>query len=301
MEQGRGLGGWLWLVPLTAYSTDALAWGLSTHVYFAQFLIWAVPLVDPGLWRAARRFPQLVMAGACLPDLMIVAGDPFRHSHRWETGLRLLANASGEEELAMAIGYVSHLLADVVAHNHFVPAHEALWINRPMVTHAMAEWAMDGHVRCRAAVVRPGRLLDSNRQALARFVAKGFACTEERAGHAIRRLAWAESLLRRSGLPGLLYRLFAMVDGRVTAHFEYYLEQTSIYLSGGMNSLVGGQLPLWCADPAWQGEVLALVQRLCHSHLNERTSLPQHFLHNQPQEIAQLLESLGHPAKSSAT
>lgn len=298
MEQWRGPTGWIWLIPLLAHSTDALAWGLGTHVYFAQFLIWAVPLADPGLWRAARRFPQLAMAGACLPDLMIVAGDPFRHSHRWETVLHLLEIAERDEELAMAIGYASHLLADVVAHNHFVPAHEALWINRPMVTHALAEWAMDGHVR-RKRLIRPGRLLDANCQELAKFVARGFSCAEYRAAQAVRRLAWAESLLSRSQLPGLLYRLFVTVDSRVVTHFDYYLEQTSIYLAGGIHALAAGQIPLWCADPSWQGELLALVQKLCRNHLYERFPLPLHFLHNRPQELENLVPTNGRAVKSS--
>lgn len=299
MERRHGLIGLLWLVPLMAYSTDALAWGLGTHVYFAQFLVWAVPLADPKLWRAARRFPRLVMAGACLPDLLIVAGDPFRHSHRWETLLRLFEIADEERDLAIALGYASHLLADVVAHNHFVPAHEALWINRPMITHAMAEWAMDGHVRRRVSA-RPGELLNANRQALARFVARGFACTEAQSSQAIRRLARAESLLRRSRVPGLLYRLFTAVDRRVVSHFDYYIEQTSIYLASGIDSLAEGQVPLWCADPAWRGKVLALVQALCRSHLNERFPLPSHFRCHPPQEIQNLLAASGHPAGSTA-
>lgn len=290
MIQRRHLTGLLWLVPLLVHSAEALAWGLGTHVYFAQLLIWAVPLADPALWRAARRFPGLVMAGACLPDLLIVAGDPFRGSHRWETALRLLDDAEGEPEQAIAVGYLSHLLTDVVAHNHFVPAHEALWINRPMVTHALAEWAMDGYLQ-RRTVDRPGRLLAAGLPELSRFVAKGFGCPEAGAARAIQRLARAETLLRRSRLPNLLYGLFARADRRVTAHFDFYLEQTAIYLAAGIDALAAGRPPPWSADPAWQGELLALVQKLCRSHLRERISFSSLFLHVRPQEVVALMES----------
>ncbi|MBL8505647.1 MAG: hypothetical protein JNJ51_04730, partial [Methylobacillus glycogenes] len=54
----------LWLTPLLSFSLDAQAWGLVTHVYFAHSLLWAMPLLDPRLQSAIRRFPQLVMAGA---------------------------------------------------------------------------------------------------------------------------------------------------------------------------------------------------------------------------------------------
>ena len=46
-----------WLTPLLLYSSDALAWGLYTHVYFAQQLIWAVPLADPRFRRAMFALP----------------------------------------------------------------------------------------------------------------------------------------------------------------------------------------------------------------------------------------------------
>lgn len=79
----------LWSIPAALFAGDALAWGLYTHVYFAQLLVWAVPLIDPALRRAVRRFPQRLVAGACLPDLALVgttAGTrAFDASHRWET------------------------------------------------------------------------------------------------------------------------------------------------------------------------------------------------------------------------
>jgi len=36
----------------------------------------------------------------------------------------------------------SHLWVDIVAHSHFVPAHEHLGWNVPMLTHATPEWAI---------------------------------------------------------------------------------------------------------------------------------------------------------------
>ena len=62
----------LWL-PLCLYPVDANAWGLVTHVYFAHSLLWAMPLLDPRLQRVIKKFPELVMAGACIPDLAVVS------------------------------------------------------------------------------------------------------------------------------------------------------------------------------------------------------------------------------------
>jgi len=134
-----------WLLPFASYSIEANAWGLVTHLYFAQSLLWAMPLLDPRLQRAIKRFPELVMAGACLPDLAIVS-PAFRHTHHWENAHHLLLSADSDEETAIAIGYASHLYVDVIAHNHFVPAHEAMWLENTMLTHIAVEWAMDAHL-----------------------------------------------------------------------------------------------------------------------------------------------------------
>jgi len=60
-------------VPLLLFAGDAVAWGLQTHLFFAQQVLFAVPLLDPGIRRAALRFPRLVLSGACLPDLALAA------------------------------------------------------------------------------------------------------------------------------------------------------------------------------------------------------------------------------------
>ncbi len=77
-----------WLTPLLLYSSDALAWGLYTHVYFAQQLVWTVPLAEPRFRRAMCAFPGWVMAGACLPDLSLTgqhAGTyDFKQTHQWD-------------------------------------------------------------------------------------------------------------------------------------------------------------------------------------------------------------------------
>jgi hypothetical protein len=78
---------WLLAAVLVSFSGDALAWGLQTHVFFAQHaLLLAAGLADPDLRRAALRLPRLVLAGACLPDLALagrVLGiAAFRRSHQ---------------------------------------------------------------------------------------------------------------------------------------------------------------------------------------------------------------------------
>src|SRR5690606_6657322 len=151
------------LPPLLMTAGDALAWGLYTHVWFAQSLLWLVPLADPRFRAAARKLPALVMAGACLPDLALVRGiarsGQFGDSHEWELAAMQIEKAGSDEARALALGYASHLLTDIFAHNHFVPAHENVWADIPVATHASCEWALDHHVRPQLFAT-PGALLE---------------------------------------------------------------------------------------------------------------------------------------------
>ena len=59
--------GVIWVAPLLLFSADAVAWGLYTHMYFTQLLIWLIPVADPRFRNAIRRFPELCLAATCLP------------------------------------------------------------------------------------------------------------------------------------------------------------------------------------------------------------------------------------------
>jgi hypothetical protein len=239
----------LWSVPAILFAGDALAWGLYTHVYFAQLLVWAVPLLDPALRRAVRRFPQRLMAGACLPDLALVGATArtraFDASHRWETAHALLDAAQDDESRACAVGAMSHLWVDIIAHNYFVPAHEHLWWNVPLLTHAISEWAMDRHI-ARHLFHPPATLLQAD-DWLVDYVARNFDCTPAASRCAIRQLAGAERLLRQSRLPGVLHGMGRLLDRNLVARFDYYIQEVTLRLPQ-MNRVLAGEVPAWLAD-----------------------------------------------------
>jgi len=239
----------LWSVPVALFAGDALAWGLYTHVYFAQLLVWAVPLLDPVLRRAVRRFPQRMMAGACLPDLALVGSTARTHafeaSHRWETAHALLDAAHDDESRACAVGAISHLWVDIIAHNYFVPAHEQLWWNVPLLTHAASEWAMDRHIA--RHLLRPPAMLLQADDWLVDYVAANFDCTPLASRRAIRQLAGAEALLRHSRLPGMLHGVGRLFDRKLTERFDYYIQEVTTRLPQ-INRVFAGEAPAWLAD-----------------------------------------------------
>jgi hypothetical protein len=202
-----------WWLPCCLYSLDANAWGLMTHLYFAQSLLWAMPLLDPRLQRAIKNFPELVMAGACLPDLAIVSHH-YSKTHLWENGHQLMEVAKTDEEVAIAIGYISHLYIDVIAHNHFVPAHEAMWHKNEIFTHIVSEWAMDGHLTpLMDASVR--KLLNKHQSVITEFISIQFKCSTHVTRNALKRLAFWDGLLRMVKLPTIIYKAVGLLDKRL--------------------------------------------------------------------------------------
>ena len=238
-------------VPLLAFAGDAFAWGLQTHVFFAQHMLLALPLLDPELRRAALRFPRLVLGGACLPDLALAGAAMgirvFRRNHQWPA-LRRLAAAGCDEERAVALGYASHLLADIVAHNRFVPDHEHRVADVAHVTHALCEWAMDDYLKpwvCAA----PGELLATQRKPLAEIVALRWRCGETLALRVIDWLSGADRLLRGARVPRLARGLLRFIDRRLAPRFDAYVRETSASLAQ-VGAVLEGNQPAGEPEPS---------------------------------------------------
>ncbi len=222
---------------LALFAPDALAWGLQTHLFFAQYVLAALPFADPGLRAVAARLPRVVLAGACLPDLGIVGqllGTPaFRRAHLWSTLRRVATAPRSETDQALAIGYASHLLSDVTAHNLFVPEYERRIGRTAMIAHLGAEWAMDHHVRAELHA-HPAPLLREFKREATDFVCRALPCSAERAAHALGILARGDALLRASPLPAACRAVLG--SGR----FDDYVHHTARSLGALELALSGG-------------------------------------------------------------
>lgn len=235
----------LWCLPWLLQSGSAHAWGLYTHVFIAQWLLWGAPLLDTELRRAVSRYPKLVMAGACMPDLALVGSwvgtQAFERTHCWHNAAEMLAGTQNDEERALMVGFYSHLFADVVAHHHFVPAHELMWGDWPIVVHAISEWSMDAHIRHQVSC-SPRELLRSNEAVIVRLLSHHFEITEHQARRAVRLLAQADGVLRGMQLPQWLYRMAIRFDHRIERRFDYFIGQTSTRFTE-FNRVLSGELP----------------------------------------------------------
>ncbi len=110
----------LLLVPAAA-----AAWGPAAHLDFASIILEGAVAVAPAILRLLARHRDDFLYGALFADAVVAKNlaRPGEHSHSWAVARALLEDAHGEGDAreAFALGYVAHLGADVVAHNHVVP------------------------------------------------------------------------------------------------------------------------------------------------------------------------------------
>jgi hypothetical protein len=270
----------LWGFPLLFYAIDANAWGLYTHLFFSQWLLLSTPMLDPRIQQAIKKFPKLVLAGACMPDLAVVA-KAFSSTHHWYKAEQMMQNASTDEEIAIAVGYSSHLFVDVVAHNHFVPAHEAKWahiglLNKSVVAHITSEWAMDAHLD-KQVTHCPHHLILSNLEVLSQFIAPHFNVSQQHAKRKLRFLAWADGLLRVSQLSSMMLWALKLSDSEFVKNCDYYATKTSHALTNFEQSLQG-------IRPSWQPELnhfsaaeMLVWREQCLQDLSIRLATPIHY------------------------
>ena len=234
------LNAFWWRFPLSLYSFDADTWGLYTLVYFVQSISIASPLLDKRFRAAIQQLPELVMAGACLPDLAVIS-KKFKTTHQWQKATYLIEKAHFAEETAIAVGYASHLYVDVVAHNHIVPTHEALWEHESVFTHIGAEWAMDVHV-ARSLHKTPGELLSQHANLMSHFIAPCFQQPQQLVRNKLCTLSYSERVIRGIKLPSLIHKYIHFTNNKKHKHFDYYINKTETAMKD-FHKILNGHLP----------------------------------------------------------
>ncbi|GAC1685215.1 MAG: zinc dependent phospholipase C family protein [Gemmatimonadaceae bacterium] len=131
------------LVPTPAY-----AWTPGTHIFLGEAVLRAVAALPRPVAELLATFPYDFLYGSIAADTSIAKkyAPIGRHCHSWRVGLEI-RDAAGEDPLrAFALGYLAHLAADVVAHNHFVPTQLAITSTTSAVGHSYWESRFETHL-----------------------------------------------------------------------------------------------------------------------------------------------------------
>jgi hypothetical protein len=126
------------LIGQLAVPDGAYAWGPGVHTWIAYKILADLEFVLPLIADTVRNFPLEYLYGSLSADFFVGKGYKPKngHSHNWETGFKLIEEAKDDREAAYAYGFVSHLAADVVAHNYYVPN----------LVHHLSKWKRMGHL-----------------------------------------------------------------------------------------------------------------------------------------------------------
>ena len=120
--------------------TDAHAWTPGTHIYLAESILGQVGALPGLVGDLLRAFPYDYLYGSIAADTSFAKkyAPVGRHPHAWHVGQEIQDAAGSDALRAFGLGYLSHLAADVVAHNYFVPRQ--LVVSRGPAGVAHAYW-----------------------------------------------------------------------------------------------------------------------------------------------------------------
>ncbi|MEP6992384.1 MAG: zinc dependent phospholipase C family protein [bacterium] len=131
------------ILPDTAY-----AWTPGTHVFLGEAVLRSLDLVPGHIADLLRAFPHDFLYGSIAADTSLAKKyvPTGRHCHSWAVGLEIHAAAADEPMRAFGLGYLAHLAADSIAHNHFVPMQLAVTASTSSVGHTYWESRFETHL-----------------------------------------------------------------------------------------------------------------------------------------------------------
>ncbi len=125
----------------------SFAWGPATHLNLASAVLGNLNVLPDALHHLLKAYPHDFIYGSISAD--IVHGKKFieyaKHCHNWNVGMRVLDKAESDSQKAFAYGYLSHLAADVVAHNYYVPNQIIATFPTRLLKHTYWELRFDVH------------------------------------------------------------------------------------------------------------------------------------------------------------
>lgn len=125
---------------LLVSATDAFAWGPGTHVQLATDLLSNLQLLPAAVAALIAAHRRDFIYGNVATDTVLAKkmSKVKQVCHRWATGMSLLEKAQTDAGRAFAYGYLSHLAADTVAHNKYLPRQMA--VSRCTITFGHFYW-----------------------------------------------------------------------------------------------------------------------------------------------------------------
>lgn len=136
------------MCALVCLPTEAWAWTPGTHVFLGDAILRNLGLLPVAISELLAAFPADFLYGSIAADTSIAKkyAEVGRHCHSWHVGMEIHDEAEPSPLRAFSLGYLSHLAADVVAHNFFVPRQLAVTSSTTALGHSYWESRIDTHI-----------------------------------------------------------------------------------------------------------------------------------------------------------
>ena len=136
------------LVLLAAFPTSAAAWTPGTHIFLGDSVLANLAQLPSAVADLLRVYPYDFLYGNIAADTSIAKkyAPVGRHCHSWNVANEILDSANSDALRSFAWGYMSHLAADTIAHNFFVPHQLVLTSRTIALGHSYWESRFEAHL-----------------------------------------------------------------------------------------------------------------------------------------------------------
>ncbi|HYT03785.1 MAG TPA: zinc dependent phospholipase C family protein [Gemmatimonadales bacterium] len=133
---------------IALFPAVAHAWTPGTHIYLGESVLANLHQLPTAVADLLRAFPYDFLYGNIAADTSIAKkyAPVGRHCHAWHVGQEIFDLAPTDPLRAFGLGYLTHLAADTVAHNFFVPRQLVLTSSTTALGHSYWESRFETHL-----------------------------------------------------------------------------------------------------------------------------------------------------------
>ncbi len=136
------------LAAIAVWPAVAHAWTPGTHIFLGESVLANLAMLPASVAGLLRAYPFDFLYGNIAADTSIAKkyAPVGRHCHSWHVGTEILDRAETEALRGFSLGYLSHLAADTVAHNFFVPRQLVVTSSTIALGHSYWESRFETHL-----------------------------------------------------------------------------------------------------------------------------------------------------------
>jgi len=136
------------VIALVLFPGVAHAWTPGTHIFLGESVLANLHQLPAIVADLLRAFPYDFLYGNIAADTSMAKkyAPVGRHCHAWHVGQEIFDLAPSDPLRAFGLGYLSHLAADTIAHNFFVPRQLVLTSSTVALGHSYWESRFETHL-----------------------------------------------------------------------------------------------------------------------------------------------------------